>query len=55
MRDPKRMLTQDQIMNPPYKYLEPYREEESKAKREKNNIWSRVIFVMDWGFNGCLY
>jgi micrococcal nuclease len=43
------------IMKPPYKYLEQYREEERKAKREKINIWSRVNFVTNWGFNGCLY
>ena len=42
------------IMNPPYKYLEQFREEENKAKREKINIWSRLNFVKNWGFNGCL-
>jgi endonuclease YncB( thermonuclease family) len=42
------------IMNPPYKYLEQYREEERKAKKEKINIWSRLNFVTNWGFNGCL-
>ncbi|NWQ43347.1 thermonuclease family protein [Bacillus sp. EB106-08-02-XG196] len=42
------------IMKPPYKYLEQYREEERKAKREKINIWSRLNFVTNWGFNGCL-
>jgi micrococcal nuclease len=41
------------IMNPPYKYLETFREDEGLAKREKVNIWSRWNFVTDWGFNGC--
>lgn len=43
------------IMNPPYKYLELYREEERQAKREKINIWSRWDIVTKWGFNGCLH
>ena len=43
------------IMNPPYKYLEPFRKEENLAKRNKINIWSRLNFVTNWGFNGCLY
>jgi micrococcal nuclease len=42
------------IMNPPYKYLEQFRKDESLAKREKINIWSRLDFVTHWGFNGCL-
>jgi micrococcal nuclease len=42
------------IMNPPYKYLETFREDESLAKRGKINIWSRWDFVANWGFNGCL-
>jgi len=42
------------IMNPPYKYLETYREVENSAKREKVNIWSSSGFVTKWGFNGCL-
>jgi micrococcal nuclease len=42
------------IMKPPYKYLERFREEETKAKRDKINIWSRLNFVTNWGFNGCL-
>jgi micrococcal nuclease len=42
------------IMNPPYKYLEQFREEERLAKKGKINIWSRVNFVTDRGFNGCL-
>jgi micrococcal nuclease len=42
-------------MNPPYKYLEHFRKEENKAKRQKLNIWSRGNFVTNWGFNGCLY
>jgi micrococcal nuclease len=43
------------IMNPPYKYLELFRMEENLAKRNKINIWSRLNFVTNWGFNGCLY
>jgi micrococcal nuclease len=43
------------IMDPPYKYLEPFRKEEKLAKRNKTNIWSRLNFVKSWGFNGCLY
>jgi micrococcal nuclease len=43
------------IMNPPYKYLELFRKEENLAKRNKINIWSRLNFVTNWGFNGCLY
>jgi micrococcal nuclease len=43
------------IMNPPYKYLELFRKEENLAKREKFNIWSRLNFVTNWGFNGCLH
>jgi micrococcal nuclease len=42
------------IMNPPYKYLEPFRDEENLAKKEKINIWSSWDFVTKWGFNGCL-
>lgn len=42
------------IMNPPYKYLEQFREEEHRAKTGKINIWSRGNFVTEWGFNGCL-
>jgi micrococcal nuclease len=43
------------IMNPPYKYLALYRDDESLAKRKKVNIWSRPNFVTKWGFIGlCL-
>jgi micrococcal nuclease len=42
-------------MNPPYKYLDSFRKEETLAKRNKVNIWSRLDFVTKWGFNGCLY
>lgn len=42
------------IMNPPYKYLALYRDDESLAKRNKVNIWSRTNFVTKWGFSGCL-
>jgi micrococcal nuclease len=43
------------IMNPPYKYLQSFRKEENLAKRNKTNIWSRLNFVTNWGFNGCLH
>ncbi|MFJ5761905.1 thermonuclease family protein [Neobacillus sp. NPDC093182] len=43
------------IMNPPYKYLETFRKEENLAKREKINIWTRLHYVTNWGFNGCLH
>ncbi|MFB3167579.1 thermonuclease family protein [Neobacillus sp. 179-C4.2 HS] len=42
------------IINPPYKYLETYRKEENLAKKQKINIWSRLNFVTNWGFKGCL-
>ena len=41
-------------MNPPYKYLEQFREEERLAKTGKINIWSRGDYVTGWGFDGCL-
>jgi endonuclease YncB( thermonuclease family) len=41
-------------MNPPYKYLETFRKEEVLAKKEKINIWSRMHYVTNWGFNGCI-
>ncbi|WHZ05824.1 thermonuclease family protein [Neobacillus sp. YX16] len=43
------------IMNPPYKFLELLRKEENLAKRKKINIWSRLNYVTNWGFNGCLH
>jgi micrococcal nuclease len=42
------------IINPPYKYLEQFKEDENLAKRKKVNIWSKLNFVTNWGFNGCL-
>jgi micrococcal nuclease len=42
------------IMNPPYKYLELFRKEENLAKRNEINIWSRLKYVTNSGFNGCL-
>ena len=42
------------IMNPPYKYLSQYKLDESHAKRNKVNIWSRTGFVTNWGFSGCV-
>lgn len=41
------------IMNPPYKFLSLYREEESLAKRNRVNIWSRAEYVSSRGFIGC--
>jgi micrococcal nuclease len=41
------------IMNPPYKYLEQLWREESLAKMDNINIWSRLNFVTYGGFNGC--
>jgi micrococcal nuclease len=43
------------IMDPPYKYLKQFREDESLARRERTNIWSKLNFVTNGGFNGCLY
>jgi hypothetical protein len=37
-----------------HKYLTHYRTDESLAKRNKVNIWSRTGFVTNWGFSGCL-
>jgi micrococcal nuclease len=42
------------VMNPPYKYLPRYKADESLAKRNKLNIWSRTGFVTNWGFRGCV-
>ncbi|MEH7251183.1 thermonuclease family protein, partial [Neobacillus niacini] len=40
------------VMNPPYKYLEPFRENEIIARRKNVNIWRIFNFVTNWGFNG---
>ncbi|WP_306573063.1 thermonuclease family protein [Bacillus sp. AFS031507] len=42
------------IMKPPYRYLDLYRDDESLARREKLNIWSRPNFVTKWGFSWCV-
>ena len=42
------------IMNPPYKYLDLYRENESLAKERRVNIWNKPGFVTKWGFDGCM-
>ncbi|MED4226510.1 thermonuclease family protein [Neobacillus cucumis] len=42
------------ILKPPYKYLDLYRDDESLARRNKLNIWSRPNFVTRWGFSGCV-
>ncbi|MBM7651259.1 thermonuclease family protein [Neobacillus cucumis] len=42
------------ILKPPYKYLDLYRDDESLARRNKLNIWSRTNFVTRWGFSGCV-
>ena len=41
------------VMNPPYKYLEFYKDDESQAKRNNEKIWSRPGFVTKWGFTEC--
>lgn len=41
------------IMNPPYKYLKLYKEDENLARRSQINIWSRSGFVTNRGFDGC--
>ncbi|WP_423798305.1 thermonuclease family protein [Neobacillus sp. SAB-20_R2A] len=42
------------VMNPPYKFLTLFRDDEQLAIRNKANIWSSPGFVTKWGFNGCL-
>ncbi|SDN63351.1 thermonuclease family protein [Bacillus sp. OK048] len=42
------------IMNPPYKFLNQYKEDESLAKRSQVNIWSRTGYVTNRGFVGCI-
>lgn len=42
------------IMNPPYKYLELFREYESIAKSENINVWTRDNFIRELGFSGCI-
>jgi micrococcal nuclease len=42
------------IMNPPYKNIQQFRDDESLAKRNRVNIWSRTGFVTNWGFRGCV-
>ncbi|MGG3468993.1 thermonuclease family protein [Neobacillus pocheonensis] len=42
------------IMNPEYKSLASYREDEGLAKRSRLNIWSHSDYVTKWGFNGCV-
>ncbi|MEH7375439.1 thermonuclease family protein [Neobacillus drentensis] len=42
------------IMKPLYRYLDLYRDDESLARREKLNIWSRPNFVTKWGFSWCV-
>ena len=41
------------IMNPSYKYLSIYQNDETSAKRNKVKIWSKPNYVSQWGFNGC--
>lgn len=41
------------IMNPPYKYLKLYKEDENLARGKQINIWSRSGFVTNSGFEGC--
>lgn len=42
------------VFNPPYKYLELFREGENLARRENINIWSSLDFVTNWGFKWCV-
>ncbi|MGG1397580.1 thermonuclease family protein [Bacillus salipaludis] len=42
------------IMDPPYKYLRLFREDENSAKKRRVNIWSRPNYVTDRGFEGCM-
>jgi micrococcal nuclease len=41
------------ILNPPYKYLKQYKDDENSARRSQINIWSKSGFVTKWGFEGC--
>jgi micrococcal nuclease len=41
------------IINPPYKYLNLYKEDESLARRSQLNIWSLSGLVTKRGFEGC--
>lgn len=43
------------IINPPYKYLSVYEQDEFFAKRNKERIWSKPNYVTKWGFNGCVH
>ncbi|AYA76020.1 endonuclease [Bacillus sp. Y1] len=42
------------IINPPYKYLELFREDENIAKSENINVWARDNFIRELGFSGCI-
>ncbi|WP_223593611.1 thermonuclease family protein [Neobacillus bataviensis] len=42
------------VINPPYKFLAKYKDEERLAKSSKINIWSHPNYVTKWGFNGCV-
>lgn len=42
------------IMDPPYKYLRLFREDENSAKKRRVNIWSRLNYVTYRGFEGCM-
>lgn len=42
------------IYEPPYKYLDQYRNDENLAKNEKINIWSKPGYSTDRGFMGCV-
>lgn len=41
------------IMDPPYKYLRLFKEDENQAKKRKLNIWTRPNYVTYRGFVGC--
>ncbi len=41
------------VYDPPYKYMEQYKQAEQRAKNNGKKIWSRSGYVTDSGFNGC--
>ncbi|WP_051591127.1 thermonuclease family protein [Bacillus sp. UNC438CL73TsuS30] len=42
------------IMDPPYKYLRLFKEDENQAKKRNLNIWTRHNYVTYRGFEGCM-
>jgi micrococcal nuclease len=41
------------IYEPPYKYLNQFRNDENEAKSKQLNIWSKPGYATDTGFRGC--